>query len=566
VKMLSARAWVCVLVQSLAISSVGCSRLAVSEAESALGETLHARKAKFDVTASSQPVDPRVADAVNAAIEQAVATRGLYSPIALEPLAYAVVVQTGAAPALMRTCLKHGGCCTLLCRVMRSDARWVMAETLSDFDKEFRVSIDNGETIGGPASSCPKNALPERLECLRAWLSPDSSNVKLGPFLVRGRIRPLMAGAFRVEEQISSAERTIRGNQEREERKAPLLSRSAQERALVLENQVRGCGNTAPQEASSAHSKLDVSELQESCSKNDPAACVQLGEMFETGSGGVAKDEERAIGLFKVSCDRGSIPGCGCLGRMYLNTSGASLPKNPEKARPLLERACQNGYPRGCRGLGSIYFEGMGVAVDKDLAARTWAKGCDGCDMGSCAKLAVIVENGDGVPKDDARAFELYQQACSSGIQPACNNLGLFFLRGSAAVPKDVGRARTLFEHACLNGLIDGCFNLGLVYANGPVEIRDPRNAVLYFEKACESGDANGCCNAVVVSERFGRDANKREPLARKACKLGSQQCCEILLREYPANDDVPKRGVPRKKRPPQSSEKRMLQDRLLGP
>jgi len=88
-------------VAALAIGGLACAGMTIREAQSDVGLKFHAYELAFEVTASGRAVDPRVAEAVNAAIEQTVTIHGGdYSAERLEPLAFAVALQTGVAPGL----------------------------------------------------------------------------------------------------------------------------------------------------------------------------------------------------------------------------------------------------------------------------------------------------------------------------------------------------------------------------------------------------------------------------------------------------------------------------------
>ena len=346
--------------------------------------------------------------------------------------------------------------------------------------------------------------------------------------------------------------------------------------------------------ASGASSKPDVHILQGACDENDLQACVRLGEMFETGSEGVSKDEKRAFRLFNRACEGGSVPGCGCLGRVYLNATGVR--KNPAKARSLLEHACEQGYARACRGLGKVYFEGMGVPVNKARATGIWEKACDGGDLVSCANQGNSYFNGTGVTVNKARAAGIWEKACDGGDLVSCMNLGVIVVSGAEGVPKDEARARALYKRACSAGVALACSNLGVVYMDGQGVAADASIAALYFEKACIENLGDACHAAVVMHVRAEHrpDQYQFERLLRRACELGSQVGCEDLGKNYPGTaqivawrracelgnqrrcDDLRKhypgeaeslaRSPRPKSRPRSDYEERTLRDRLLGP
>jgi hypothetical protein len=190
------------LAAALAISCVACAGMAIREAESNLGPKLHARELTFEVTAWGQAVDPRVADAVNAAIEQTLVEKGRMPSERLEPLAYAVALQTGFEPVPESRCWNRRGglCCSLLCRVMRTDAKAVMTNARDDLDREFRV--DSFDPHVDPTRRCAQGLLGDRLQCLRELLLAGPSQIVIGPFLVSGRITSAVAKAFDVQAQM----------------------------------------------------------------------------------------------------------------------------------------------------------------------------------------------------------------------------------------------------------------------------------------------------------------------------------------------------------------------------
>jgi hypothetical protein len=208
------------LVAALATGGLACAGLDIREAESNLGPKLHAHEMSFEVTASNRAVDPRIAQAVNAAIEQTVAIHGGdYSSERLDPLAYAVALQTGVAPGLQSVCNRSqaGSCCSLFCRVMRTDAKQVMTDTLKDLDREFRLSPFEDRPLGDPTRGCARLPLPQRLQCLRRLVEARPSHVKLGPFVVSGSITSVVARMCSVEAQIAEAQS---GVEEQSRRKA----------------------------------------------------------------------------------------------------------------------------------------------------------------------------------------------------------------------------------------------------------------------------------------------------------------------------------------------------------
>jgi hypothetical protein len=87
---------------------------------------------------------------------------------------------------------------------------------------------------------------------------------------------------------------------------------------------------------------------------------------------------------------------------------------------------------------------------------RLYQEACDSGDLLACNVFGVMLEIGDGVPQDVARAVELYQRACEGGELIGCTNLGVMYETG-LAVAQDLALARGLYRTACEGGEQLGC-------------------------------------------------------------------------------------------------------------
>ncbi len=60
------------------------------------------------------------------------------------------------------------------------------------------------------------------------------------------------------------------------------------------------------------------------------------------------------------------------------------------------------------------------MAADKGRAAALELRACTGGNARACSNLGLMHNNGDGVPKDRAKALDYLQKACDLGLQTAC--------------------------------------------------------------------------------------------------------------------------------------------------
>jgi TPR repeat protein len=76
-----------------------------------------------------------------------------------------------------------------------------------------------------------------------------------------------------------------------------------------------------------------------------------------------------------------------------------------------MRAAAENGYPVAQHGLGFMYLEGECVEKDPAQAVAWFQKAADQGLLGSLTTLAMMYEEGKGVPQDLEKANELYRAA-----------------------------------------------------------------------------------------------------------------------------------------------------------
>jgi TPR repeat protein len=98
-------------------------------------------------------------------------------------------------------------------------------------------------------------------------------------------------------------------------------------------------------------------------------------------------------------------------------------------------RAPQPAAPAKC-GQGPL-DDGQAEAVAGDLAvlaATTWA---------GLLQVALMLENGRGVARDQGRASALYRRVCASGSSAACDAATRLEVGRNAVAPRSSGRSKT---------------------------------------------------------------------------------------------------------------------------
>ena len=68
----------------------------------------------------------------------------------------------------------------------------------------------------------------------------------------------------------------------------------------------------------------DLAGCRAQCEKGNAESCASLGSIYREGTSGVARDEARAVELYRNACTHGSREGCANLRRMYREGRGFS--------------------------------------------------------------------------------------------------------------------------------------------------------------------------------------------------------------------------------------------------
>ncbi len=169
-------------------------------------------------------------------------------------------------------------------------------------------------------------------------------------------------------------------------------------------------------------------------------------------------------------------------------TPPASLPL-PPGARPV-DEAFRSGTQALRSGQTAKGVDALRYAADQGHPAAQW-------------KLGRMYADGDGVKRDDAKAFEYFSRIANLHAEDypgtaqarfaasAFVALGTYYLAGipNTAVRRDPNRARDMFSYAASYfGDPDAQFRLGKMYLDGVGTQRDPRQGARWLILSAQKG------------------------------------------------------------------------------
>jgi TPR repeat protein len=183
---------------------------------------------------------------------------------------------------------------------------------------------------------------------------------------------------------------------------------------------------------------------------------------------------------------------------------------------------------------------------ERGREAAQWQKACDDGQPDACFRLGFAYGEGSGVPRDETRALDLLERACTLGGFRYCPLLAQDLLEGSSDRPPDRPRARRLLALSCEGGWGTSCLSLGEMELSEEREAGAPRSllpaAELYekglrlLEHGCDQGQLAACAalGAALLPTRSGvPNAERALDLLRRACDGGEASGCLALPAAY---------------------------------
>ena len=134
---------------------------------------------------------------------------------------------------------------------------------------------------------------------------------------------------------------------------------------------------------------------------------------------------------------------------------------------------------------------------------------------------------------------------CEKGGGNSCVVVGTIYENGFVkSGKKDLGMAFLFYEKACELNNAEGCKNVGYFYGNGISVKVNKTKANEFNEKACDGGDGDACYNlGIAYNEGTGKkqDFKKAQSLFSKACDMDNGGACYNMGYAYMVGKGIPK-------------------------
>lgn len=274
--------------------------------------------------------------------------------------------------------------------------------------------------------------------------------------------------------------------------------------------------------------------FQDGCELGDEESCVSIGDMYEKGVG-AAQDLQKALTLYRESCNRGGGRACFRVAYMLNDTTPAvaGVAKNQAESDRLALVSCDYGYGQGCNLVGLAADR----AHDPKAARIYYTRSCETGFAFACVQLGVVVLRGDAdSPANPARASVLFERGCDAGEGLGCHNLAVAYFYGTT---RDPVRATALFARGCETtyGWADSCIEAAEAHLDGRGVPRDAARGAAFFKRACELGSTKQCASVAprekVTSKYFAE--------TQKSCQASNPAACSVVADLFLEGRGVPK-------------------------
>ena len=191
------------------------------------------------------------------------------------------------------------------------------------------------------------------------------------------------------------------------------------------------------------------------------AACI-----YDQGLG-IEIDSRNALYWFDAAATARHARAAALLANYFMGNAESGVAANPFISTYYRKIAAEEGDADACYLLSLAYLNAYGVIYDRTEWFRWLTKAAQLGQQDAQMELARRYEEGDGVRKNNSRAFGLYKKLYEAGNQEAIPHFAkfLFYNAGTEADPE---QALTMLEEAAANGSSDAMETLCGIYTLGP--------------------------------------------------------------------------------------------------
>jgi len=209
-------------------------------------------------------------------------------------------------------------------------------------------------------------------------------------------------------------------------------------------------------------------------------------------------------------------------------TTGVFALEDGDYALAFLEfkQSAERGHAASEYNLAVMYEQGLGVPQDDQEAKKWYIKAADRGFADAEYRIGVMHRLGEGVPKDDKEAVKWFAKAAEKYHASAQFNLGVMYDNGQG-VPEDDKEAVKWYVRAASSGHAKAQFNLGVVYLENRGVPQDMVCAHMWLNIAGSNGLEDGRkARDEIASSMTPQQIAEAQARASEFVKTGSRGRC----------------------------------------
>jgi TPR repeat protein len=173
-----------------------------------------------------------------------------------------------------------------------------------------------------------------------------------------------------------------------------------------------------------------------------------LGYCFDTGSGGMKPDTEKAIFWYTEAAISGHVTAQNNLGVLLATGHRERIKPNHAEAFNWYKKAAESGHPNAEFHVGLAFLKGDGLEQKDEAVAFRWFKrAAKRGHVLAQANVGSMYMSGQGIGTDYKKAMKWSKRAASQGSVIAAHNIAVMYFKGMG-VHADEKMARKFLEEA----------------------------------------------------------------------------------------------------------------------
>jgi len=156
--------------------------------------------------------------------------------------------------------------------------------------------------------------------------------------------------------------------------------------------------------------------------KGDPKAQFNVGLIYAKGKG-VNKDTYQAMEWYKKAAEQGNTAAQYNLAKLIAQRPDNEDPRARKRVKYWYEKAAEVGQKEAINDLALLYLKGEGVKKNELKAFELFKKAAEMGDSAAQINVALMYAWGEGVPNDKIKAYKNLKKALSQGRAEASSYL-----------------------------------------------------------------------------------------------------------------------------------------------